>query len=326
MGDVGAVAKLAQYTISLLADPLLATWRAKREVRADRIRAEGRAEFMEILAIGEARASAKATLEMAAGSESLAELIEAEIDQRVESLFEKRVRNLAQIVDRARLALPPGDVPDVEPDMAWTSSYSEAAQDISDEDMQEMWARVLTGEVERPGGTSLRTLAVLRTIDQATAQLFQRLCSMALVRSRPDGVALDACVLWLGKSAGSNALADFGVGFRDLALLNEYGLIISSYEVQGDYQSCIAAKTQHGWTVNQSFCYQGHEWGLIPDEEREPSEEFPVPGVLFSKAGQELAGATQLEPVPRYDQALKDYFAENGLRMERVGVRSPGTG
>ena len=88
------------------------------------------------------------------------QLIEAEIDHRMESLFEKRVHNLAQIVGKARLALPPGEVPDVEPDMAWTSSYSEAAQDISDEGMQELWARVLAGEVTRPGSTSVRTLSV----------------------------------------------------------------------------------------------------------------------------------------------------------------------
>ena len=191
MGDVGAVAKLAQYTISLLADPLLATWRAKREVAADRIRAEGQAEFMEILAVGEARASATAMLELAAGSQDLVELIEAEIDQRVESLFEKRVRNLAQIVEKARLALPPGQVPDVEPDMAWTSSYSEAAQDISDEDMQELWARVLAGEVEKPGSTSVRTLAILRNLDQSTAKLFRRLCSIAVsLRLGADPVSL----------------------------------------------------------------------------------------------------------------------------------------
>ena len=56
MGDVGAVAKLAQYTMNLLAEPLLATLRARQEVKANRIRAEGHAEIMEILAVGEARA------------------------------------------------------------------------------------------------------------------------------------------------------------------------------------------------------------------------------------------------------------------------------
>lgn len=124
--SVDAIAKLAQYAVSLVADPLLATWRAKRGVQADRIRAVGQAEIMEILAAGEARALARG-VELASGPRGLAELVEAEIDRRVESLFEKRVHNLAQIVERARLALPLGEVPNAEPNMAWTSSYSEAA-------------------------------------------------------------------------------------------------------------------------------------------------------------------------------------------------------
>ena len=322
MGEIGAVAKLAQYTISLVADPLLATWRAKREIEADKIRAESHAEVMEILAVGEARAelAGQAVRELAEDPQGLAALIENEIDRRVESHFQKRVNNLAQIVARAERALPPGQVPDVEPDMAWTSSFSEAAQDISDEDMQEMWARVLAGEVEKPGSTSLKALAVLRELDQATARLFRRLCSMALIRSRPDGVVLDACVSWLGSGDGANALTNFGVSFRDLTILNEHALVISSYDVQGDFRSSIAAKTPQGWAVSQAFLYQGREWGLIPDDEHDSSQEFKVSGVLLSKAGQEIASAVELEVVPQYDQALRDYFSENGLRMQQIGT------
>ena len=43
MGDVGAVAKLIEYTVGLIADPLLTTWRTKREVEASRVSAEGQA-------------------------------------------------------------------------------------------------------------------------------------------------------------------------------------------------------------------------------------------------------------------------------------------
>ena len=46
---VDAIAKLAQYLVSILADPLLATWRARREVEANKILAHGEAEVMEIL-------------------------------------------------------------------------------------------------------------------------------------------------------------------------------------------------------------------------------------------------------------------------------------
>ena len=77
-----AITKLAQYTISLVADPLLATWRAKREVQADKIRAEGHIEVVEILAVGEARAelASKAVRELAEDPQGLAALIENEID------------------------------------------------------------------------------------------------------------------------------------------------------------------------------------------------------------------------------------------------------
>ena len=124
--SVDAIAKLAHYTISLLADPLLATWRARREVEANRIRARGQADIMELLAVGEAEAelSARAVRELAEGSQSLATLIDDEIEQRIESLFEKRLSNLAQIVGKARYCLPADEVPDSEPDMAWTSSFS----------------------------------------------------------------------------------------------------------------------------------------------------------------------------------------------------------
>ena len=151
MGEVAAVAKFGQYLVSLFADPLLATWRARREVEANRIRALGDAEDMKIRAVGAARASVSAMVELAGGSENLSTLLENEIDKQIESHFDKRVHNLAQIAERALRALPAGEVPDVVPDMAWTSRFSEAAQDVSDEDMQELWARVLAGEVRTTG-------------------------------------------------------------------------------------------------------------------------------------------------------------------------------
>lgn len=320
MGDVGAVAKLAQYTMSLLAEPLLATLRARQEVKANRIRAKGQAEIMEILAIGEAKAelAGEAVRELAEDPQSLAALIENEIDRRVESHFQRRVNNLAQIVARAERALPPGHVPDVEPDMAWTSSFSNAAQDISDEHMQELWARVLAGKVERPGSTSIRALTVLRTLDQSTARLFRRLCSMALIRSQADGVVRDAVVPWLGDSRTSRELSRFGIALNSIAVLSEHGLTVFSPDVVGKYGSCIATKGPQGWVVSESFRYQGRDWGLIPDEERDASQEFTVPGILLSKAGQEIATVIDLKVIPQYDQALRDYFTQNGLRMERM--------
>lgn len=323
MGEIGAVAKFLQYISSLLAEPSLATWRARKQVEAQRILALGEAEVAEIREVGAARASAKAMLELAGASQSLLEQMGSELDQRIESHFDKRLNNLAQIVARAERALPPGQVPDVEADMAWTSSFSQAAQNISDEDMQELWARVLAGEVEKPGRTSVRTLAILRNLDQSTAQLFKRLCSLAVSLGLPDNICVDHRVISVGGNAGNNALRAYGLGFDALNVLNEYELIIGDYNSWFDYRVCIAAPFEgvQGLTVPLGFNYQGHQWGLLPEGERDLSQEFRVSGVALTRAGRELSKAVELEPVPKYGEALKGYFAEKGLNMVQASGR-----
>ena len=41
-------------------------------------------------------------------------------------------------------------------------------------------------------------------------------------------------------------------------------------------------------------------------------------GVSLTQAGQELSKVVELEPVPKYAEALKGYFAEKGLDMVQV--------
>ena len=322
MGDVGAVAKLAQYTMSLLAEPLLATLRARQEVKANRIRAEGQAEIVEILAIGEAKAelAGKAVRELAEDPQGLAALIENEIDRRVESHFQKRVNNLAQIVARAERALPPGQVPDVEPDMAWTASYSEAAQDISDEEMQELWARTLAGEVASPGSTSIRTLSVLRNLDQRTAQSFRRLCSLSVSLWLGDLPCLDHRLVSFGEGTHRNSPTNFGIRFGDLLVLNEYGLIVSAFNTQADYRVAVwgPGNLAPGREQAGRLEFQGQQWALIYDEEWDFNQELWVQGVNVTQAGQELSKVVELEPVPKHAEALKGYFAEKGLDMVQV--------
>ena len=319
--SVTALEKLLDYTVDFLVEPLLGDWKARREVRANLTRALGEARANQILAIGRAVAGVEAQkvrVEAEASPGAAPSPNTVELDRRIERSLERRLANIAAIVDRARVALPAGDVPDVEPDVGWTSSFSTGAQGVSLDEMQELWARVLAGEVARKGTTSVRTLSVLRELDQATAQLFRRLCSMAITRTGHDGLVVDSFVLSPGGDPGMNALEKFGVSFVDLSVLNEHGLIFSSYKVGDDYGSSIAAQAPHGWEAKQSFFYQSQEWILIPESERDPNQNFKVVGVLLSKAGREIANAVELETAPQYDQALRGYFTTNGLRMEQV--------
>ena len=322
--SVKAIEKLLDYTVDFLVEPLLGDWKARREVRANLTRALGEARANQILTVGrtiaeveaqKVRALTEAPTEVAPGLDT------DELDRRIQRNLERRLGNIAAIVDKARLALPAGNVPDVEPDVGWTSSFSSGAQGASSDEMQELWARTLAGEVASPGSTSVRTLAILRNLGQSTAQLFKRLCSLAVSITLPDGMCLDHRIISLSGNAAQNSLQEYGLGFDALNVLNEYELVIGDYNSWFDYRVCIAAPIEGlpGLTVPLGFNYQGHQWGLLPSGERDITQEVRVSGVALTRAGRELSKVVELEPVPQYDEALRDYFAEKDLRMERVG-------
>jgi len=53
----------------------------------------------------------------------------------------------------------------------WFVRFFEDAGNISDEKMQEIWAKVLAGEIKQPGSFSLRTLEVLRNLSSDEAEI-----------------------------------------------------------------------------------------------------------------------------------------------------------
>ena len=80
--------------------------------------------------------------------------------------------NICAVVGHAAMRLENKEVPNDEPDHDWTARFFNDVQDVSSEKMQVLWGRILSGQVERPGSSSLRTLGVLRDLDKDTANLF----------------------------------------------------------------------------------------------------------------------------------------------------------
>lgn len=342
--SVKALEKLLDYTVDFLVEPLLGDWKARREVRANITQALGEARANQILAVGRAVAEVEAQKVRAvaeAPPEAAPSIDTDELDRRIQRNLERRLSNIAAIVDKARLALPAGDVPDVEPDVGWTSSFSSAAQGVSSDEMQEIWARVLAGEVMSQGRTSVRTLSILRELDQETAKLFRRLCSMSVSFS-VDGVRVDHRVIALGGNGNPDSFQGYGFSYFDLNVLNEHGLAAPEYDSVHGFGACVAMRDVEeyahlepraftrvespGWRVPLPFSYQGRDWGLVPEVTPENNKHFAtftVSGASLTRAGRELSKVVELEPVPEYDAALRDYFAKNGLRMELVSPAPP---
>ena len=153
------------------------------------------------------------TSNVSKGEQSLGALAESsEKFQR-----EKRMANMQSIVGQA-IEQMPEQVPDTPVDHDWTARFFDNAKDVSNEEMQKLWAKLLAGEVERPGSVSLRTLSILREMTQKEAELFARVVNYIFMEANSS--AWIFCV----KNTGIKALPGISVG--ELYSLDEAGLMM----------------------------------------------------------------------------------------------------
>lgn len=86
----------------------------------------------------------------------------------------KRQINIERIATHAMNELPP-EVSEEPVDEDWIARFFDAAKDVSSEQMQLLWGKLLVGEVAKPGSYTQRTLEILRNMTSAEATLFTRL-------------------------------------------------------------------------------------------------------------------------------------------------------
>ena len=99
----------------------------------------------------------------------------------------------------------------------WFIRYYEASGNISDEEMQLLWAKILAGEIEKPSSYSLRTLDVLRNMSKEEAECFVKICNTA-IKIESGKYAIPADHDYISKNS---------INYSDILMLEEIGLINS---------------------------------------------------------------------------------------------------
>ena len=186
---VPAIIVLTKYAASgvgAVAGLMLANWRASQEGKARitsaladkevrRIEVESDVQALKIIAEAQAEAQ-RHLLAPNQGVVGTAEISRDDVTQRIEFQEQKRLANVRSVVEKAADDLGDKDIADHEPDPDWTARFFDSVQDVSSEDMRKIWAKILAGEVESPGRTSLRTLDTLRNMTKKDAEMFRNIC------------------------------------------------------------------------------------------------------------------------------------------------------
>lgn len=203
------------------------------------------------------------------------------------------------------------EIPDI--DLDWLNTFEAEASKKSTAEMQLLFGKILAGEITQPSSFSIKTVKLISQINASTAQLFVNLCSIC-TSLRVNGALLDSRVISLGGNAGQNALKSYGIGFDELNILQEYGLIIASIDSWRDFGHSIIKDN----TISTSFEYMNENWALKRDVETDEILVLKIHGVKLSRAGMELIEIVDVMPNEKYNEALSNYFRSINLSMIKV--------
>ena len=298
---VPALEKLIDYAasgIGSVAGPLLARWHAPRIAEANRIAAEGAGERLQIEA--EAQSKAREFL-LSRDINIIGELDIAETTrQRIQFQEEKRQRNIELVVRKAADELGDKEVEHSEPDHDWTARFFDCIKDVSSEDMQRLWAKVLSGEVESPGRTSLHTLDILRNLTQDDAKMF----------SLVSDFAIDDFIFYVrNKKRQEYDDPDYGV----LVHLQDCGLL----DIGPFYNQELTWESPKSKEKGIDFRYRD---ALLRVKREGDGETTGIPCIRLTKAGRELLPITEGTIRIDYLQALAQFLETKHCQLTYANI------
>ena len=100
---------------------------------------------------------------------------EEKVAQYVLARNKQKVENVEEIVSKAKQQFTPDEqVPEDPVEKDWMTRFLNIAEEISDKDLQDIWGRILAGEIKKPKSYSLRTLEVMRNMSKDEASLIMK--------------------------------------------------------------------------------------------------------------------------------------------------------
>ena len=231
--------------------------------------------------------------------------IETRSQTRVDFQEKKRQTNIEAITQIATENLEDEkEVSDDKVDEDWTTRFFNYAQDISNEEMQVLWGKILSGEVKQPKSYSLRTLELVRNLSKEEAKVFTKLSNFAIHAGND---------MFLVK--GKNKILDkFDIRYSELALLQELGILHTGELVSYNFMESKEPKTtpvQLGNTVV-----------LLERKSDSPKQSISV--ILYTNIGKELLKLVKINPDFKYIQWLAKEMKSDKTDVKYANIISIG--
>ena len=214
-----------------------------------------------------AKAEAEAAMIKAQSKTEITDLHRRAVHRWIEEEAQRQ-KNMEDITAKALPQLDEKAAPDsVEND--WLVNFFDKSRIVSDNEMQDLWSRVLAGEANTPSTYSKRTVNFLSDLDKADAELFAKLCGFGWMIGN---------VVPLVFEVEAEIYKKHGINFNALIHLESIGLI------QFDN---LSGFVRLGLPETFSVLYYGKR--LTLEMSKDAGNKLDIGTVLLTKIGQELA-------------------------------------
>ncbi len=230
--------------------------------------------------------------------------------ERVAHIEERRQQNIERIISISATELPP-EVSAKSLDTDWISAFFDQCKDVGSEHMQQIWAKILAGEVARPSSFSKRTLAIVQSMSKEEATLFTRFGSIIFEMGKNEH-----CFL-IPVHEGFNFIRKNIISAREEIKLKDIGLL------------SVTTLHRHSPENDVAVQYFGEPYLLcIPKnklaqkKEIKVVETFDVPYMPLTDAGNELLSIAGSTPTVEYIQIWEKEHGIPGQRFLKPGKTS----
>lgn len=225
--------------------------------------------------------------------------IEERTQERVNFQEAKKQLNIENVTAFAAEELNNEEEVTDEPlDEDWTTRFFRIAEDISNEEMQALWGKILAGEIKQPKSYSLRTLELIRNLSKKEADVFMKVANFAVKSGNEN---------YVFKGNSDEKLAnDYQINYPDIALLTEIGLI-----QPGDF---VSHQFMQQATDTKRILVAGNIVIFVDIKANTPTVQMPVH--VFSNSGNELLKLIKSTPPLDY----LTYLAKS-IKNENVDVK-----
>lgn len=184
----------------------------------------------------------------------------------------------------------------VDPD--WRTRFFKKSADVTNEDLQEIWAKILAQEVSKPGQIGLRTLEVVSNLNTTEAKFFQKLCNITFN---------DSNILKIHRSVD---FAKYGVSYSAILMLRSANLV---YE-NDSLVTKVSMAPPRDFTV-LSYC------GLPIQIQLPGQHNFQLSMIKLTQEGSELCSLINKEPNMDYLSDFIDAKQSEGYVITKLNLQ-----